>query len=282
MEPTRDRDTALDAAPDDLLDDGLAAALSTLVSQAGRAILEVARGPLAVTEKADHSPVTAADRAAQDVILGGLARLLPGVPVVSEESDDNAGRDFGDAPFVLVDPLDGTREFVAGTDDYAVNVALVRGRRPVAGQIFLPACGLLYRGRVGRGAERVALPAGAADGPATPIRTRRPPVDGLVAAVSRSHLDPASDRFLVAHGVVARVPRGSALKFGLLAEGTADVYPRFAPVREWDVAAGDAMLAAAGGVVLRPDGTPLLYGDGPGGFLVSGFVAWGAPPPPAR
>ncbi|MBK5957969.1 3'(2'),5'-bisphosphate nucleotidase CysQ [Rhodoplanes elegans] len=283
MEPTRDaRDAARCSARDDLLDDGLIAALSALVSQAGHAIIEVARGPLGVTEKADHSPVTAADQAAQDVILSGLARLLPGVPVVSEESDDNAGRDFGDAPFVLVDPLDGTREFVAGNGDYAVNIALVQNRRPVAGVVFVPRSGVLYRGRVGHGAERVALPAGAQDGAAVPIRTRRPPADGLVAAVSRSHLDPESDRFLVAHGVVARIPRGSALKFGLLAEGTADVYPRFAPVREWDVAAGDAVLAAAGGAVLRPDGTPLLYGDGPGGFLVSGFVAWGAPPPPDR
>ncbi|MFL9823977.1 3'(2'),5'-bisphosphate nucleotidase CysQ, partial [Rhodoplanes sp. SY1] len=167
MEPTRDaRDTAPRSSGDDLLDDGLIAALSALVSQAGHAILEVARGPLGVTEKADHSPVTAADRAAQDVILSGLARLLPGLPVVSEESDANTGRDFGAAPFVLVDPLDGTREFIAGNGDYAVNIALVQGRRPVAGVVFVPRCGVLYRGRVGRGAERVALPAGAPDGAA--------------------------------------------------------------------------------------------------------------------
>lgn len=259
------------------IDDALLAGLSTLVSQAGRAILEIARSALAVAEKADRSPVTAADRAAQDVILDGLARLLPGVPVVSEESEANAGRRFGDDAFLLVDPLDGTREFVAGIDEYTVNVALVSDGRPTAGLVFLPARGVLYRGRAGVGAERVALPAGAADGPAVAIRTRRWPAAGPVAAVSRSHLDPRSEQFLAARGAERRITCGSAVKFGLLAEGAADVYPRLAPTREWDVAAGHAVLAAAGGAVMRPDGGPLAYGDGPGGFLVPGFVAWGDP-----
>ncbi|RAI39631.1 3'(2'),5'-bisphosphate nucleotidase CysQ family protein, partial [Rhodoplanes roseus] len=126
-------------------DDALLAALTTLVSRAGRAILDVSRDALAVREKADHSPVTAADSAAQEVIAEGLARLLPGVPVVSEESDDNAGRGFGAATFVLVDPLDGTREFVKGIDEYTVNVAIVEAGRPTAGLVFLPARGALYR-----------------------------------------------------------------------------------------------------------------------------------------
>lgn len=258
-------------------DDALAAALTTLVSQAGRAILEVTRSALSVRTKADRSPVTAADGAAQDVILAGLARLLPGVPVVSEESTANAGRDLGRTTFVLVDPLDGTREFIAGNDEYTVNVAIVAAGVPVAGLVFLPARGLLYRGRAGRGAERMSMPAGAKAGPVEPMRTRRPPAEGLVAAVSRSHLDAASEHFLDARRVARRIACGSAVKFGLLAEGTADVYPRLAPTHEWDVAAGHAVLRAAGGDVMRPDGGTLRYGDGGSGFLVPGFVAWADP-----
>ncbi|NVO16138.1 MAG: 3'(2'),5'-bisphosphate nucleotidase CysQ [Rhodoplanes sp.] len=258
-------------------DDALAAALTDLVSQAGRAILEVTRSALAVRTKADCSPVTAADGAAQDVILAGLARLLPGVPVVSEESIDNAGRDLGGATFVLVDPLDGTRELVAGSDEYTVNVAIVDLGVPIVGLVFLPARGLLYRGRAGRGAERMSLPAGAAAGAVEAIRTRGQPAEGLVATVSRSHLDAASERFLDTRRVARRIACGSAVKFGLLAEGTADVYPRLAPTHEWDVAAGHAVLRAAGGDVVRPDGGPLRYGDGGTGFLVPGFVAWADP-----
>ncbi|WP_281023736.1 inositol monophosphatase family protein, partial [Rhodoplanes roseus] len=125
--------------------------------------------------------------------------------------------------------------------------------------------------------ERLALPAGATTGPAVPIRTRAQPADGLVAAVSRSHLDPASEAFLAERCAAGRIACGSAVKFALLAEGTADVYPRLAPTREWDVAAGHAVLAAAGGAVVRPDGGPLGYGDGGNGFLVPGFVAWADP-----
>lgn len=261
------------------IDSPLLDALTDLVSEAGHAILAVARSAvLDVREKADHSPVTAADRAAEAVILAGLARLLPGVPVVSEESVAAAPQPPLAGTFLLVDPLDGTREFVDGRDEYTVNVAVVEAGVPIAGLVLLPARGVLYRGRVGHGAERLSLlPGGrAATAVATAIRARPCPRTGAVAAVSRSHLDPASEAFLARRRVEARVSCGSAVKFGLLAEGQADVYPRLAPTSAWDVAAGHAVLAAAGGTVVRPDGTPLRYGE-TAGWGVPGFVAWGDP-----
>jgi 3'(2'), 5'-bisphosphate nucleotidase len=261
------------------IDPALVEALTGLVSQAGRAILDIARERLAVREKADLSPVTAADEAAQAVILGGLVRLLPGVPVVSEELADLQPAIGAGASFVLVDPLDGTREFIAQRDEYTVNIALIETGRPALGFVFLPARGLLYRGSVGQSAERLRLKAGmppeaAAD--AAPLRTRPAPTR-LVAAVSRSHLDPATESFLGRLPVAERVASGSSLKFGLLAEGAADVYPRLAPTHEWDIAAGHAVLAAAGGTVVRPDGAAITYGHAASGFLVPAFIAWGDP-----
>ncbi|EJW12325.1 3'(2'),5'-bisphosphate nucleotidase [Rhodovulum sp. PH10] len=258
------------------IDHRLADALTALVSQAGRAVLEVACSPLAVRTKADGSPVTEADLASEALLLPGLERLLPGVPVVSEESGAATDR-LGDL-YVVVDPLDGTKEFVGGTGEYTINVAVVENDRPVAGFVFLPVRGLLYRGRVGLGAERLALRVGEPAGQPVAIRARPRPADGMVATVSRSHLDERTKSFLDARGVAARIPYGSAAKFALIAEGAADVYPRLAPTCEWDVAAGHALLAAAGGTVLRPDGSPLPYGRIEEGFRVPAFVAWGEPP----
>ena len=261
------------------IDPTLIAALTGLVSQAGEAILAIARKPLAVRHKADLSPVTAADEAAQAVILEGLAKLLPGVPAVSEELAGSEPAIEAGAPFILVDPLDGTKEFIARRDEYTVNLALIEAGEPALGFVFLPARALLYRGRVGQFAERLALEAGMppeAARAAAPIRVRAAP-SRLVAAVSRSHLDPATEAFLGRLPIAERVASGSSLKFGLLAEGAADVYPRLAPTHEWDIAAGHAVLAAAGGTVVRPDGAPLTYGHAETGFLVPAFVAWGDP-----
>lgn len=261
-------------------DPRLVEALTALVSQAGRAILDIARDGFAVREKADLSPVTAADEAAQTILLDGLARLAPGVPVVAEELADAQPAIAGAESFFLVDPLDGTREFIAGRDEYTVNVALIAGGRPVLGVIYLPVRGLLYRSAASAFAERLRLLAGeppAAARDLVAVHARARPADGLLAAVSRSHLDPKSQAFLARLPVASRIACGSSWKFGLIAEGAADVYPRLAPTREWDVAAGHAVLAAAGGTVTRPDGTSMTYGHAETGFLVPGFVAWGAP-----
>jgi len=253
------------------LDAGLADALTALVARAAAAILAIAPAALATRLKADHTPVTAADEAADAVIADGLARLLPGVAVVSEE-----GVRRGDAPgdtFALVDPLDGTKEFVAGRDEYTVNVAIIAAGRPIAGFIAAPALGLMFRGIVGRGAERLPLAGGG--GAAVAIRCRANPAGPLIAAVSRSHLDPNTTAFLDRLGVTRRITCGSSLKFCRIAEGAADVYPRFSPTSEWDIAAGHAVVTAAGGIMTAPSGAPLPYGRASADFKVPGFVVWG-------
>jgi 3'(2'), 5'-bisphosphate nucleotidase len=249
--------------------------LTALVSPAALAILRTQASLGTPTLKADRSPVTAADFAAQSVILEGLARLLPGVPVVSEEAAPTEQAALGPY-FVLVDPLDGTKEFLAGRDEFTINVALIADGAPVLGVVYAPARQVLWRGLVGRLAERLPLPPGADPGHAarTPIRTRPRPAR-LCALTSRSHLDRDTEAFLAAMPVGERIACGSALKFGLIAEGSADVYPRLAPTSEWDIAAGHAVVTAAGGIVLAPDGEPLSYGGG--GFRVRAFIAWGDP-----
>ena len=252
--------------------------ITTMVSAAGAAILAMRAGTLEVRTKADHSPVTAADRAAEAAILEGLARVLPGVAVVSEE----AGMLCSALPdsFVLVDPLDGTREFIAGRDEFTVNVAIVAGGRPQLGVVAAPALGLLWRGIVGHGAERLRLapgrPAGAAD-ERSPIRTRPAPATRLVAAASRSHLDPATQAFLSRLSIEECVTCGSAVKFCQVAEGVADVYPRLSTTCEWDVAAGHALVEAAGGAVTGPQGAPFRYGNAAAHYRIDAFVAWGDP-----
>jgi 3'(2'), 5'-bisphosphate nucleotidase len=272
-------DGHLGTRADRLLDD-----LTTIVSAAAAAILAARASALDPRTKPDLSPVTAADEAAEAVILDGLARVLPGTPVVSEEA---AGRmlpsHLGD-PFVLVDPLDGTRELLAGRDEFTVNVAIVGGGRPVLGIVAAPALAMLWRGRTGR-AERLRLAPGANAGAAheqTEIRTRPCPATGLVAAVSRSHLDGETRAFLASLPVGETVNCGSAVKFCQVAEGAADIYPRFGTTCEWDVAAGHAVLAAAGGMVITPEGAPLPYGRIAERFRVAGFLAWGDPSAVAR
>jgi 3'(2'), 5'-bisphosphate nucleotidase len=252
------------------IDAALAAELTALVASAAAAILAIAPAALATRLKADRSPITAADEAADAVIAQGLARLLPGIPVVSEESRDRPVA-LGET-FALVDPLDGTKEFVAGLGEYTVNLAIVTAGEPIAGFIAAPALGLLYRGIAGRGAERLALDPTAAP---VAIRVRAVPAAGRVAAVSRSHLDAATAGFLDRLGVAARIFCGSALKFCRIAEGAADVYPRLSPTSEWDIAAGHAIVTAAGGMMTMPAGTPLRYGGAQQDFKIPGFVAWG-------
>jgi 3'(2'), 5'-bisphosphate nucleotidase len=258
--------------------------LSSVVSAAAAAILAARRHPLEAHIKPDQSPVCAADHAAEAVILDAISRLLPGVPVVSEEA--TARSPVPNAPsgtFVLVDPLDGTRELLAGRDEFTVNLAVMDGAAPWLGIVAAPAAGVLWRGIVGRGAERLILPAGAFASAATSrahIHTRKCPHSGLIAAVSRSHLDSRTLAFLTRLPLAQRLPSGSAVKFCQIAQGNADVYPRLSTTCEWDVAAGHAVLAAAGGVVTTPEGGALRYGRGDKEFRVAGFIAWGDPAAP--
>jgi len=254
--------------------------LTTIVSAAAAAILTVRARSLDTRTKPDRSPVTSADEAAEAVILDALGRLLPGVCVVSEEATGHAFPDRLPDSFVLVDPLDGTRELIAGRDEFTINIAIVRGGHPRLGIVAAPAQGLLWRGIEGCGAERLRLapgdPASAAQARST-IRTRRAPDTGLVAAISRSHPDPRTEALLARLPIAARHACGSAVKFCQLAEGSADIYPRLATTCEWDVAAGHAVLAAAGGIITRPEGSPLSYGRMAENFRIPAFIAWGDP-----
>lgn len=255
---------------------GLCEPLSQLAAAAGDAILAVAAGGVAVRHKDDRSPVTAADEASERVILAGLARLMPGVPVVSEESVAAAARPDPDGVFVLVDPLDGTAEFIAGRPEFTVNIAVMAGGVAAIGVLAAPALGQVWRGIRGRGAERLSLRAGRF-APPEPIRARPWPQARPLALVSRSHLDAASAALLDGIPGLVREPCGSALKFCRLAEGSADIYPRLAPTSEWDVAAGDALLAAAGGAMRTAEGLPLRYGNAAAAYRVAGFIAVGDP-----
>lgn len=253
-----------------VVDDVLWAKLTAAVAEAAAATLSA---PRTARIKADHTPVTDADECSQALLMGALARLMPGVAIVSEEAVRPS--QLGNL-FMLIDPLDGTREFVNGSPEYTVNLAIIEDREPAAGIVAVPAAGVIYRGRIGSGADRVAMsPGSAAGGTVRRLKVRTTPRDGVVAAVSRSHLDPATVAVLDRLHIGNRVPCGSALKFCRIAEGAADIYPRLAPTREWDVAAGHAVVVAAGGAVTRPDGGILPYGDAANDFRVPAFIAWG-------
>jgi len=262
--------TSIDRTPGDhpVVDDVLWGRLTAAVASAALATLNASR---IARMKADRTPVTDADECSQAVLLEALDRLMPGVAVVSEEMAVHPKR-LGDL-FVLIDPLDGTKEFVRGSSEYTVNLAVMKDRRPAAGIVAVPASGAICRGRVGYGAEQVPMPGGSGD--VRPLKVRAAPRHDAVAQLSRSHLDAATVAMLDGLHVGHRVPCGSSLKFCRIAEGSADVYPRLSPTREWDIAAGHALIVAAGGAVTRPDGGALLYGDVENDFRVPGFVAWG-------
>lgn len=240
--------------------------------EAGEAILELVRRGFDVEHKEDLSPVTEADRAAELIILAALAKAAPGVPVVAEE-EVAAGRipAIGNSYF-LVDPLDGTKEFIRGGDDYTVNIGLISAGTPVLGAVCSPARGTLHAGLVGEGAWIED------SGGRRPIRTRERG-DAIVAVASKSHFNqPTADYLAQAVGECDYTGIGSSLKFCIVAEGRADIYPRLSPTSEWDTAAGHAVLLAAGGRVDGPDGRPLAYGKS--AFINRGFVAtagWKAP-----
>jgi 3'(2'), 5'-bisphosphate nucleotidase len=243
------------------------------VFEAGKVIMAVRSSHVATRRKPDGSPVCDADTKAEELILGRLAALMPDVAVIAEESFAPHG---GPVPerFFLVDPLDGTRELLAGHPDFAVNIALIENGDPIAGAICVPALDQVYL--AGATAFRADTAAGRTL-PATMkvIATSPVPASGLRAIASRSHMNGATERWL-AQQPVAEVQRaGSSLKFCLIAQGDGDVYPRLAPTMEWDTAAGHAILNASGGCVIGLDGSPLRYGKRDAGFKNEGFIAWG-------
>jgi 3'(2'), 5'-bisphosphate nucleotidase len=256
-----------------IADDSLVDELATAAREAGEAILTVVRRGFDVESKSDSSPVTEADRAAELVILAALARCAPGVPVIAEE-EVAAGRiPAHDDTYFLVDPLDGTKEFIRGGDDYTVNIGLIENGSPRLGVVFAPATGRLHGGCVGKGAW-----VDEGDG-RTPITTRERG-QKVAAVASKSHLNQATVDYLeAAVGRCDFVSVGSSLKFCIVAEGKADIYPRAAPTSEWDTAAGHAVLLAAGGLVDGPDGSPLRYGKR--AFLNRAFVATAGWKPPS-
>jgi 3'(2'), 5'-bisphosphate nucleotidase len=256
---------------------GLIEPLTDLVVRAGTAIMAVDRHVMKVDGKQDGTPVTEADHAADRVIHEGLARIASAIPVISEERECLAGLPFHGS-FFLIDPLDGTKEYVAGRNEFTVNLALITDGTPLLGIIGAPALGLIWRGLVGRGAQRVTA-SGTSTGTATAIRTRRFPRPGepWVAAVSRSHGDARTEAFIDARPGARRAELGSAVKFGRVAEGAVDIYPRLAPTSEWDIAAGHAVVSAAGGKVADANGNAIKFGRDPRDFIVPEFIAWGDP-----
>jgi 3'(2'), 5'-bisphosphate nucleotidase len=256
-----------------IVDEALLAKLTAEVAVAAAATLAAAR---IVRIKDDRTPVTDADERSHAILLQAMAKLMPGVAVVSEEMTTRPSR-LGDV-FALIDPLDGTKEFVAGSSEYTVNLAIIQDGEPVAGIVAVPAEGLIYRGRARQSAERLTMSrSGIIPEPAAvqPIKIRSAPGDGVVAVVSRSHLDSATVALLDRLHVRHRMACGSALKFCRVAEGIADIYPRLATTCEWDVAAGHALVAAAGGTVTLPGGGMLRYGDTASDFRIPAFIAWG-------
>jgi 3'(2'), 5'-bisphosphate nucleotidase len=248
--------------------------LTRMIARASARICALSPHTLIKRTKVDQSPVTEADEASEAMILQDLEHLLPGVPVISEESAGNKRVPQAGESFLIVDPLDGTREFLAGRDEFTVNLAIVTGGIPIAGIIAAPQRGQVWRGIVGQGAERLRMLADSADQPEA-IRSRNWPAKNAVATVSRSHFDADTDAFLNSLGRLTRTASGSALKFCQIAEGSADIYPRLATTCEWDVAAGHALVVAAGGVVASPRGTALHYGRAAENFRVPAFIAWG-------
>lgn len=243
--------------------------LVPVAREAGRLVLDVYATDFVVRGKVDASPVTVADEAAEQLIVRALAAITPGVPVVAEESFYTGKVPAVGHCFWLVDPLDGTQEFISRNGEFTINIALVEHGSPVVGVVFAPALDRLFGGACGGGAfvEEHEL--------RRPICVRSPPASGLTVVASRSHGDPqALADFLQGRRVAKLTTAGSSLKLCLVASGEADLYPRLGRTMEWDIAAGHAVLAAAGGSVCTMDGKPLLYGKP--GFSNPHFLAGGA------
>lgn len=251
--------------------DRVAASLGEIATLAGRFLAGVTDRTAGRARKADGSEATAADLESERLILARLAAAYPDIPAVAEETVRTTGERF-----FLIDPLDGTRDYLTGSGEYSVNIALVAGDRPVAAALAAPATDRVwYAG--GTGAFVAPMLADGRMGAPRPVAARPAPAEGLVALASRQHGDPETERSLAAYTLAKREPSSSAVKFGLLASGEADLYIRCGPTMEWDTAAGDHILVRAGGLVVGPDGGPLRYGRAGEGFLNGPFAAMGDP-----
>jgi len=255
------------ARPENLVDE-----ITAISRRAGEAILEIYQRDFDVSLKDDNSPLTQADLAAHRVICDALNKLTPDIPLLSEES---AQLDFATRSawheYWLIDPLDGTKEFVNRNGEFTVNIALVREHRPVMGIVHVPVTGMTYSGLSGSGAWRQD-PSAARE----PIQVRRPAAEKLIVVGSRSHANPVVEQYLAQLGDYELVSMGSSLKFCLVAEGKADFYPRLGLTSEWDTAAAHAVVNAAGGHVVKLDGQPLQY-NRKDSLLNPNFLVYGDP-----
>jgi len=255
---------SLDITPD------LVARIRRIALAAGETIMTVYDSDFAVDAKTDASPVTEADRAAEALITPALGEIVPAFPVIAEEAAAAGTLPQLDGnPFWLVDPLDGTKQFVRRLGEFTVNIALIEKGVPVLGVVHAPAIGATYWGSPTGAFARTG------DSPARPIRVRRPDADGIVAAVSRSHRTPEVDAYLEGLTVKEEITSGSSIKFCLVASGRVDLYPRMGRTMEWDTAAGHAVVRFAGGRVATLDGAELTYGKP--GFENPHFIVSGAP-----
>lgn len=238
--------------------------------------MDIYGASIEVATKADQSPVTQADQKAEDVILAGLKALCPDIPVLAEESVAKGHVPEIGTKFFLVDPLDGTKEFISRNGEFTVNIALIENGVPMFGVVYAPAIDDMYFGRAGHGAMHVKIKTTQiwpGIGGATSITKRSLPPDGATVLASRSHCDAETEAFIAKTKVAKLVSAGSSLKFCKVAAGEADIYPRFGRTMEWDTAAGHAVLLAAGGKVLTTDGKPLTYGKKSRGFDNPAFIA---------
>ena len=239
---------------------------------AGALIMHHYAGEVVRRDKADRSPVTAADEEAEKLILNILQAAAPDLPVVAEESAAaGALPDISNGVFFLVDPLDGTKEFLNRNGEFTVNIALIEHGKPTAGVVFAPAVHRLFWGSGVKAFEEKTD-----TGRTAVIATRPTPANGMVAIASRSHRDRLTDEYLAHYPIKEIVAAGSSLKFCVIAAGEADIYPRHGATMEWDTAAGHAVLAAAGGHVEVETGEPLTYGKAGRGYDNPAFIARGA------
>jgi len=251
--------------------------LAHIAHAAGLAIMDIYNSDFKATLKPDQSPVTAADEVAEAMILRALAKLPSPLPVIAEEQVAAGQQTSVGKAFYLVDPLDGTKEFISRNGEFTVNIGLIENGHPTMGVVYAPALGELYIGQTSAGSFQAKLLVSQpfASTAFQPIKTRLLPAAGATVLASRSHLDNKTEQFIAQTKVEKLINAGSSLKFCRIAAGLADLYPRFGRTMEWDTAAGHAVLAAAGGSVVQPDGQPLLYGKSELGFANSAFIGRG-------
>ncbi|MEL7128686.1 MAG: 3'(2'),5'-bisphosphate nucleotidase CysQ [Pseudomonadota bacterium] len=258
--------------------------LANIALKAGAVIMEVYESDFEVARKDDASPVTEADQKAEDLILKALAEADPGLVVLAEEAVSNGQVPQIAGRFALVDPLDGTKEFINRRGEFTVNIAIIEHGRPVMGVVYAPALKRLFVAESVSSAWQAEAEPGALVPPEearSPLRIRSTASrDGLTAIASKSHRTPETDAFLEAFEIADIISAGSSLKFCLIAAGEADLYPRMGRTMEWDTAAGHAVIEAAGGRVLQVDGTPLLYGKTERGYDNPHFIVYGDVSPP--